>query len=93
MIVVSLEVTKPSSEEDRDAPVEDWGAIGLQSVPSRQDILHLWRDRDFHILRVVDVVHRAVEWPLPTGGAYSLGRKEPSVLVLADYVSIDIRYA
>lgn len=81
-----LEVTK--TDEDEEEVNEQWGFVQFETLPTAGDYIHIWRDLDYQILRVTEVVHKVVPYPLPDDNEPA---KKPSTLVLAEWVTVDLR--
>lgn len=89
MITANLIVLdRPDAENDEEPRQEEWGAIGLSCAPGAGDLIKVWRDSDFHFVRVERVVHHSVQWPLPDES--SLHRREPFIEIVAKWVTIDL---
>ena len=91
MITANLIVSFPfDKNEDGNPREEEWGGIGLPAAPVTGDLIHVWHDHDYQIVRVNQVLHNAILHPLPDDELAGIRRKVPYLDIQAEWVTIDL---
>ena len=86
-LIVSFLFDEDENGEQRE---EEWGGIGLSSAPMIGELIHVWHDHDYQIVRVKQVMHSAILHPLPDDDLSEIRRKVPYLDIMAEWVTIDL---